>query len=68
MFVLNNNNSQVPVAHTYNPSYSGGRDQEGSSLKPTRVNSSQDPFSKKKKNPSLKRSGGVDQGPVPQKN
>jgi hypothetical protein len=26
--------SQAPVAHTYNPSYSGGRDQEDHSLKP----------------------------------
>jgi hypothetical protein len=25
---------QIPVAHTYNPSYSGGRDQEDSALKP----------------------------------
>jgi hypothetical protein len=26
--------SQTPVAHTYNPSYSGGRDQEDCDLKP----------------------------------
>jgi hypothetical protein len=25
----------VPVAHTYNPSYSGGRDQEAHGSKPT---------------------------------
>jgi hypothetical protein len=39
--------SQTPVAHTYNPSYSGGRDQEDSSLKPTQANSSQNTISKK---------------------
>jgi hypothetical protein len=27
--------SQAPVAHTYNPSYSGGRDQEDLGLKPS---------------------------------
>jgi hypothetical protein len=31
---------QVLVAHTCNPSYSGGRDQEDHDLKPTRANSS----------------------------
>jgi hypothetical protein len=35
------------VAHTYNPSYSGGRDQEDHSSKPAQANSSQDPISKK---------------------
>jgi hypothetical protein len=35
------------VAHSYNPSYSGGRDQEDHHSKPTRANSSQDPISKK---------------------
>jgi hypothetical protein len=30
--------SQVPVAHTYNPSYSEGRDQEDYSSKPTQAN------------------------------
>jgi hypothetical protein len=30
----------VPVAHTYNPSYSGGRDQEDHSAKPAEINSS----------------------------
>jgi hypothetical protein len=33
------------VAHTYNPGYSGGRDQEDHGLKPARANSSQDPIS-----------------------
>jgi hypothetical protein len=35
------------VAHTYNPSYSRGRDQEDSCSKPTWTNSLQDPISKK---------------------
>jgi hypothetical protein len=34
--------SQAPVAHTCNPSYSGGRNQEGHSLKPARANTSRD--------------------------
>jgi hypothetical protein len=42
------------MAHTYNPSYSGGRDQEDGGLKPAQANSSQDPVSKK---PSQKRKG-----------
>jgi hypothetical protein len=36
--------SQVPVAHTCNPSYSGGRDQEDWVLKPDQANSSRDPI------------------------
>jgi hypothetical protein len=39
------------VAHTCNPSYSGGRDQEDHGSKPAWVNSSQDPILK---NPSQK--------------
>jgi hypothetical protein len=35
------------VAHTYSPSYSGGRDQEDFSLKPAWASSSQDPTLKK---------------------
>jgi hypothetical protein len=31
---------QAPVAHAYNPSYSGGRDQEDHSSKPAWANSS----------------------------
>jgi hypothetical protein len=31
--------SQVPVAHTYDPSYSGSRDQEECGSKPARANS-----------------------------
>jgi hypothetical protein len=37
------------VAHTCNPSYSGGRDQEDRSLKPAWGNSSRNSTSKKKK-------------------
>jgi hypothetical protein len=36
----------VPVAHAYDPSYSGSRDQENHGLKPAKPNSSQDPISK----------------------
>jgi hypothetical protein len=59
--------SWVPVAHTYNPSYSGGRDQEDHSSKPDKANSLQDPISKKKKkNPSQKRADGVAQSVGPE--
>jgi hypothetical protein len=40
-------NSQAPVAHTCNPSYSGGRDQENQGSKPAQSNISQDPTLKK---------------------
>jgi hypothetical protein len=36
----------APVAHTCNPSYSGGRDQEDHGSKPAWANSSQDPILK----------------------
>jgi hypothetical protein len=36
---------QVLEAHAYNPSYSGGRDQEDKSSKPAHANSSRDPIS-----------------------
>jgi hypothetical protein len=39
--------NQMPVAHTCNPSYSGGRDQEDRGLKPVWVNSSTRPYLKK---------------------
>jgi hypothetical protein len=39
----------VLVAHAYNPSYSGSRNQEESGSKPAQANSSPDPVSK---NPS----------------
>jgi hypothetical protein len=35
------------VAHAYNPSYSGGRDQEDHDSKPAQSNSARDPISKK---------------------
>jgi hypothetical protein len=44
----NKNQSQALLAHTCNPSYSGGRDQENHSLKPEQESSSPDPISKKK--------------------
>jgi hypothetical protein len=49
--------SQAPGAHTCNPSYLGGRDQEDHSLKPTQANGSQDPWKK----PITKRADGVAQ-------
>jgi hypothetical protein len=36
--------SQAPVAHAYNPSYSGGSHQEDHGLRPSLVNSSWDPI------------------------
>jgi hypothetical protein len=39
--------SWTPVAHAYNPSYSGGRDYEDCSSKSALAKSSQDPISKK---------------------
>jgi hypothetical protein len=47
------------VAHTYNPSYSGGRDKEDHGLKPVWTNSSQDLISKI---PNRKKVGEVTQG------
>jgi hypothetical protein len=40
-------NCLVLVAHTYNPNYSGGRDQEDRSSKPAWENSLQDHISEK---------------------
>jgi hypothetical protein len=42
------------VAHVYNPSYSGGRDQEGQGSKPPQANTSPDSHLKKKKKTTLK--------------
>jgi hypothetical protein len=39
--------SQAPVAHTCNPNYSGGKDQEDRGSKPEQANSSQEPLWKK---------------------
>jgi hypothetical protein len=47
------------MAHTHNPSYSGGRDQEDRGSKPAWANSSPDPISK---NPSQKKAGVTAQG------
>jgi hypothetical protein len=41
----------APVTHTYNPNYSGGKDQEDRGSKLSQASSSQDPISK---NPSQK--------------
>jgi hypothetical protein len=38
--------SWASVAHTYNPSYSGGRDEEDGSSKSAQPNGSKDPISK----------------------
>jgi hypothetical protein len=53
----------VLVSQAYNPSYSGGRDQEGHGSKPAWANSSCDPILKK---PITKRAGGVAQGQGPE--
>jgi hypothetical protein len=54
----------APVAHFYNPNYSGGRDQEDCGSKPAWANSSQEPISKKIHH--KKRAGGVAQGVGPE--
>jgi hypothetical protein len=51
------------VSHACNPSYSGGRDQEGCGSKSAQANSSQDPILKKT---NTKRAGGVVQGEGPE--
>jgi hypothetical protein len=58
--VLREGFSWVPVAHTCNPSYSGGSDQEDRCLKPAQANSFERPYLEK--NSSQKRAGGVAQG------
>jgi hypothetical protein len=57
--------SRVLVAHTYNPSYSGGRDQEDRSSKTAWANSSRDPILKNPIHHNI-RSGGVVQGADPE--
>jgi hypothetical protein len=49
---------QVPMAHTCNPRYSGGRDQEDYGSKPALANNSQSPISK---NPTQNKARGVAQ-------
>jgi hypothetical protein len=51
--------SRASVAHTCNPSYSGGRDWEDRSLRPALANGSRDSILK---NPSQERAGGMAQG------
>jgi hypothetical protein len=46
ILIKNSQVSQAPVAHTYNPNYSGGRDPEYHGSKPAQENSLQDPISK----------------------
>jgi hypothetical protein len=53
----------VLLAHSCNPSYSEGRNQEDFSLKPAPANSSQNPIWKI---PNTKRAGGVAQGVGPE--
>jgi hypothetical protein len=53
----------VLMAHTCNPSYSGGRNEEDPSSKPDWENSSWDPISKI---PNTRRAGGVAQGVGPE--
>jgi hypothetical protein len=45
--------SWTPMAHSCNPSYSGGRDQEDHSSKPALASSPEDPISEKKKGGGL---------------
>jgi hypothetical protein len=52
--------SRAPVAHAFNPSYSGESNQEDHGLKPARENSLQDPIWEK--NLSQKNAGGMAQG------
>jgi hypothetical protein len=52
------------VAHAYNPSYSGSRDQENCGLKPAQANSSSRCYLEKKT--SQKRAGGVARGVGPE--
>jgi hypothetical protein len=54
---------QALVAHTYNSSYSGGRDQKDLGSEPAQANSWRDLISK---NPSQKRADGVAQGVGPE--
>jgi hypothetical protein len=56
-------NSPAPAAHACNPSYSGGRDQEGHSSKPAQA-SSVGPYLEK--NHHRKRASGVAQGEGPE--
>jgi hypothetical protein len=63
LFIFETGSCWAPVAHAYNPSYSGGRDKEDCSLKPVQASSSRDPISKIL---NTKRAGGVAQGVGPE--
>jgi hypothetical protein len=54
------------VAHTCNPSYSGGRDQEERGSRSAQANSSQEPILKNPKQKKKDRAGGVAQGEGPE--
>jgi hypothetical protein len=56
-------NGQTPGAHTCNPSYSGGREQEDHGSKPAQTNRLWDPILK---NPSPKRADRMAQGEGPE--
>jgi hypothetical protein len=43
--ILKDRSIQAPVAHTYNPSYLGGRDKEDQGSKPAWADNSQDSIS-----------------------
>jgi hypothetical protein len=61
--------SWAPVAHSRDPSYSGGRDPEDCCSKLARANSSARPYLKNKTNKQKnhnKRAGGVAQGVGPE--
>jgi hypothetical protein len=58
--------SWAPVAHTCNPSYSGGRDQEDCGSKPAQANSLRDLRPNLKKTHHKNRAGGVAQGVGPE--
>jgi hypothetical protein len=51
--------SRAPVALSYNPSYSEGRDQEDQSLKPAQANGSWDYLKKKSLHKKKKKMGRV---------
>jgi hypothetical protein len=55
--------SWAPVAHAYNPSYRGGRDQEDQGSKPAQANRSRD---LSQNTHHKKRAGGVAQGVGPE--
>jgi hypothetical protein len=66
-FFLKDSIGQELVAFIYNPSYSGGRDEEDHGLKPVWANSLQDPILKKPFTYThTKRAGGLAQSEGPE--